>query len=152
MREIPKDAEEWVFGRCYLIALALHRATGWQIGGLTAVRNARRGRQMPHAFVIDPEGEKWDAAGRLTEEDLFQDFFSREPDHVRESAQHECWSDEISWFARHEGLAGDFAEEMHDWFRRGMPEAETYVGEVLAERFPEIGAAMTRTASPDLAL
>jgi hypothetical protein len=72
--------EEFTFGKCYALAVALHEETGWPIGALiadwksTPNSNIVR-RRVVHAFVRTPDGAVLDARGRSEECDLRGTFF-----------------------------------------------------------------------------
>lgn len=147
MRRIERDVEQWVYGNCYVAALALHRATGWELGGLTAVRNVNRGAQMAHAWVRDPSGQIWDAGGRNDAGDIRAEFITDlEKPITHETARFESWSDEAGYTARHLELAGEWADECRNWFASLEEKAEALVRDVLLPRHPEIAEAARRHA------
>jgi len=52
-------------GYCYVLALAMHRGLGWPIVGLVAEKG-----EIVHAGVRSPEGDIWDARGKISDEDF----------------------------------------------------------------------------------
>lgn len=142
MREIEKDVRIWVHGQCYVAALALHRATGWELGGLTAVRSIERGAQMAHAWVRDPSGQIWDAAGRHDEAEIRAEFINeREKPITHQTARFETWSTETEYMDRHLELAGDWADECKRWFSSLEDQGDALVRDILLPRYPELAAA-----------
>ncbi|WP_411839937.1 hypothetical protein [Paracoccus sp. ME4] len=147
MRRIDRDVELWVHGNCYVAALALHRATGWELGGLTAVRSTRRGAQMAHAWVKDPSGRLWDAGGLIDAAEIHAEFITeREKPVTHETARFETWSGEADYMTRHLELAGDWADECRSWFASLEEKAEAMVRDVLLPRHPELAEAARRHA------
>ncbi len=55
-------------GQCYTFAGAMHQLTGWPIHALRAKHDFR------HAFVVDPEGNKWDVRGAVSPEEFGDPF------------------------------------------------------------------------------
>lgn len=151
MRRTERDVEQWVYGNCYVAALALHRATGWELGGLTAVRSGCRGAQMAHAWVTDPSGRIWDAGGPNDAAAIRANFISdREKPITHETARFERWSSEADYMARHLELAGAWADECRSWFASLEEKAEAMVRDVLLPRHPELAeAARLHAAATD---
>lgn len=80
MTSLPDLIEEFTFGKCYALAVALHEETGWPIGALVADWKATADsttvrRRVVHAFVRAPDGSVLDARGRSDECDLRNTFF-----------------------------------------------------------------------------
>lgn len=142
MRAIEKDVKTWVHGNCYVAALALHRATGWELGGLTAVRSESRGPQMAHAWVRDSGGQIWDAGGRNGLEEIRAEFITEmEKPITHRTARFESWATEAEYMARHLELAGDSADECARWFDSLEEKAEAMVRDILLPRYPEMAEA-----------
>ena len=137
MREVALDVDKWVHGQCYPAALALHNATGWAIGGLTAIRSFSRGAQMAHAWVIDPQGQAWDAGGRLDMAEMHEFFLGREKQHTRDSARYETYPDAEVFMRRQVELAGDEAPLCLRFFADLEQDAKRLVEEILLPRYPE---------------
>lgn len=83
MTPLPDLVEEFTFGKCYALAVALHEETGWPIGALVADWKSAPGsetirRRVVHAFVRLPDGSILDARGPSDECDLRNTFFGPE--------------------------------------------------------------------------
>lgn len=62
------DNARYMMGGCHLLAAAMHRLTGWDIGVIAC--ETRDGPGVMHAFCIDPDGKAWDIRGMQSVEDL----------------------------------------------------------------------------------
>lgn len=61
------DVERFSYGDCHILALALHKLTGWKLGAFDA-----GGWPDTHAFVIDPTGRCWDVHGPSDQENFLK--------------------------------------------------------------------------------
>jgi hypothetical protein len=69
--------ERFRFGGCYQMAIALADRLGWEVEALVADMRPRGRapyRHVVHAWVVDPEGRAFDAAGWLDRATLPDDF------------------------------------------------------------------------------
>jgi hypothetical protein len=87
--------EQFTFGKCYAMAVALHEETGWPIGVLladyreTSASTTVRKRAV-HAFVLTPNDDVFDARGVSGLDELRDTFFPANGGRVIESS----WIDE----------------------------------------------------------
>ncbi len=141
MREIDRDIEGWVYGNCYGAAVALHRLTGWPLGGLTAIRNSQRGAQMAHTWVVDPDGQAWDAGGPLHMAEVHADFITSErvpPADVR----YETYADEADFMERQRVLAGHDWPQCESWFEDVVPRAEVAMADKVLPKWEPLAEAV----------
>ena len=98
----------YLHGRCYSMAVALHRRTGWP---LVAARHAT-GR-LVHAGVRHPSGAFFDVLGSRTDQDVMNDYGAEEITQVSEERLHaadpKCWDERI---ARTERLLDDLFPDL----------------------------------------
>lgn len=136
MRELPEAAEEWVHGRCYPFALALHERTGWPMRGLTAVRNGNRGVQIAHLWILRPDGTAMDAGGSFDEAELTEDFLRHESEKTRASAKLMDFADRESFLSYTREIEPRFYEHALSFLdRMSAPAAaalERFAGEHLS--------------------
>ena len=66
---IQDMAEALLEGNCYELAIAIHRGTGWPLYGLLMHDGVVR-----HAAVQTPEGQFFDARGRISVQQLYEPF------------------------------------------------------------------------------
>lgn len=76
--------EDYLFGRCHLLALICSKITGYDIKLLWDVDYWHDGAEHPstvlvHAYVVSPDGVMLDADGLLTIERLQEDYEVNEP-------------------------------------------------------------------------
>lgn len=89
--------EEFMYARCYALAAAIHERTGWPIGVLMAdwkftPSDAVMRRRAVHAYVVTPSGDRLDAMGIGSTEELPSLYFDR----TRHIVRH--WIDEFADF------------------------------------------------------
>lgn len=87
--------DEFMYARCYALAAAIHDRTGWPIGVLMAdwkstPSDAVMRRRAVHAYVVTPSGDRLDAMGIGSTEELPSLYFDR----TRHIVRH--WNDEFA--------------------------------------------------------
>jgi hypothetical protein len=66
--------EEFLHGRCHLLAVALHELTGLPIGAYLDTDIESGGTVLVHAFVVEGD-DGIDVRGRITVDDILDDEF-----------------------------------------------------------------------------
>ncbi len=87
------DTERYMMGCCHLLAAAMHRLTGWDLGVVAC--ETRDGPGVLHAFCIDADGNAWDVRGMQTLSDLLD--------------EQEAMDGTDAWVVRLDGEAGLWA-------------------------------------------
>lgn len=72
-RELTRDEEEHLHGKCHLFAIALHRLTGLPLAATLDVDMWTERTVLVHAYVIDGE-QAIDVRGRFAVDTIDEDF------------------------------------------------------------------------------
>lgn len=72
-RELKRDEEEHLHGKCHLLAIALHRLTGLRLAATLDVDVWTERTVLVHAYVLDGD-QAIDVRGRFSPETIGEDF------------------------------------------------------------------------------
>lgn len=128
-RDIPEDAERWVFGGCYPMALAIHDRTGWKMRGLAAIRSVQRGEQIAHIWIVRPDGVSFDAGGLLDEKDCVDYLLAGEKESTKASARLVEFDDRASFFNYIQDVEGAYFDSCSAWLDDTVPKADQALSE-----------------------
>jgi hypothetical protein len=131
-----KPFEDWRFGNCYAMALALADKTSWPIEVLIVDIPNPNGRKplgvrshIVHAYVVSPDGHAYDALGEIKSKDnnsyhqALKECFLEDTLREYSNAQHEFY-DRPQFLSKLKELSGSFwendKEHLSEYYEKAM--------------------------------
>lgn len=106
---------------------------------------------MAHAWVVDPDGQAWDAGGPLSMEEVHQDFIASQPRPLAD-IRYESFADEAAFMDRHRELAGDWWQDCQEWFAGRQPKALIAMQEHVLPRWERLAEAASAPQEKQMGL